>query len=115
MNSVILTADDDTEQDTDHEVPNSHGDHDTYDRDILHPMLVSRHGSFVRDHVLAPADTVACVPKCLFHKIDAKHNNERTYDDDRWYTSIRQTLSRNSKTYGYRQLALIPLSRGESW
>ena len=58
---VILTADDDAEQDSDNEVPYRHTDHDARDSEVLG---------------LAPS--LSSIPNGLFDEVYPKHEHERT-------------------------------------
>ena len=90
-----LTANDDPKQNTDDKVPGSHRNHDARNSEVFWF-----------------AHTVACVPKCLFDKIDSEHEDECTHNHDRCYPRscklpLTYSMRLNSRIY---EIGPVPAS-----
>lgn len=75
-------------------VPNSHGDHDTDDRDVLRPILTPCQNQTHSSLQCLPTHTTLRVPRRLLHKIDTENENQSGDNHDSYMcrASIQDSL-----------------------
>lgn len=110
-----LTTNDDPKQNTNDKVPNGHGDHDTNDRDVLHPSQMPHHKNQLQNYRLCDAHLLT---RCLVsHNASFTRSIPRTKMSApttmiaRWATGplkvYQRTPGKDSRIYAIAQVPII--------